>query len=127
MGEGSTASNSPLWGLVHEGARARAYYRVDGGAFSELMGTKTINDGTWHHLALTAKNGGSLSLYVDGALECSAPVPAGPITLNTTTAGILLRATLGSEYAGDLDEVAVYGSALPASTMQEHYSTGSTP
>jgi len=127
VGEGSTASSTPIWGLVHEGAKARAYYRVDGGAAANLVSTKAINDGAWHHLALTVKKGGLISLYVDGTLDAEAVTPAGAITLNTSTLAILRRATLGSEYAGELDEAAVYGSVLPASTVQDHSSRATTP
>ena len=127
VGEGSTASSTPIWGLVHEGSRARAYYRGDGGAAANLVGTKTINDGAWHHLALTVRKGDLISLYVDGTLAAAASTPAGAITLDTTSLGLLRRATLGSEYAGELDEAAVYGSVLPASTVQDHHTRGKTP
>jgi len=127
VGEGAANTNGPIWGLIHEGARARAYYRTDGGAWANLVGTKKINDGAWHHLAMTVTKGGSISLYVDGAPDRTAPTPAGPITLSTTAAGVLRRAALCCEYAGNLDEVAVYRSALAASTVHEHYSKGTTP
>ena len=76
--------------------------------------------GAWTHLVLT-RSGGTLSLYVNGALAATASSTG---TLNATTS-ILGIGRSGesatSWFDGSIDEVAVYGQALSASRVAAHY------
>ena len=76
--------------------------------------------GAWTHLVLT-RSGGTLSLYVNGALAATASSTG---TLNTTTSILGIGrsgASATSWFDGSIDEVAVYGHALAASRVAAHY------
>jgi hypothetical protein len=95
-----------------------------------------LNDGVWHHVAVTwASAAGALRVYKDGALAFSnaSPVKQGA----TITAGGAL--VLGQEqdtvgggfetsqaYLGNLDEVALYPTALSAARVSAHRQAGIT-
>jgi PKD repeat protein len=104
----------------------------NGGGLSYRVGGTTFNTGrtvasvqsSWHYIALT-KNGANVSLYLDGTLVhtgsgagATAPVMPWHVMRNGTFA----------QYAqGHADEVAIYGVALPASTITQHWNAGHGP
>ncbi len=75
-----------------------------------------INLGTWQHVVVTW-GGGNTILYLNGQVVSS-----------SSTGTVLVSSTLemiGSlTAAGDLDEVAIYGGVLSASTVWTHYTAG---
>jgi len=77
------------------------------------------NDGTWHHVVATW-DGSTLTSYFDGQ-------PAGSVaaTFNTVlnSSGLVAGASVGRsfQYSGAIDELAVYGTALSAAQVQNHY------
>jgi hypothetical protein len=67
-------------------------------------------------------DGSDLVLYVDGS--ASAPVDD-PVVMPSYTAAALIGADVeGSFFTGDIDEVAIYGQALTAAQVTEHYELG---
>jgi hypothetical protein len=73
----------------------------------------------FHHVVAT-KSGSTVRLYIDGENR------TGTVTnrkiANTSTALNIGRYTSGTEYLpGTLDEVAVYGVALTATQVREHF------
>lgn len=86
--------------------------------------TGGFNDGGWHHVVFTrTRSTGALTLYVDGQSEGSA---TGPTQALTAASNISFgRIQTGSfYYAGSLDEVAVYTTALDSATVLDHYRAG---
>ena len=93
----------------------------------ELFGPN-LYDNTWHHV-VGVKDGtlNQLRLYVDGTLIGSVSAsytsgfdsPTAPITIGW-------KDLTGDEsyFEGSIDEVAVYGEALSASTISQHYLNG---
>lgn len=98
------------------------------GAGSDYLGwgaDATLALGTWHHVVATY-DGATMALYVDGALKQ---------TVGSTRAVVAAATPLtlgkashypGQYLAGDLDEVAVYATALSAARVQAHYVAGVT-
>ena len=88
------------------------------------------NDGRWHHVVATQGATG-MALYIDGAL-----VGTNDVTGNQSFTGYwrVGGGNLGgwpgdhsiNEFAGGIDEVAVYGRALTASEVASHYTLGTT-
>ncbi|MBV9173878.1 MAG: right-handed parallel beta-helix repeat-containing protein [Chloroflexi bacterium] len=77
----------------------------------------------WHHLVFVTQAATSLALYVDGALAGSMVMPA--------VSGFSGNAVLAwsddpafSKFGGNLDEVALYATALPAARISAHYAAG---
>jgi signal peptidase I len=90
----------------------------------------SYNDGQWHHLAATY-NGTILRLYVDGAQVASTTT-----TATATFTGYWRAAQenltgwptapSGNSYAGGLDELAVYATALSATRISAHYTAATS-
>ncbi len=96
----------------------------------EVITPTTFRDGQWHH-AVATLGGDGMKLYVDGVLRAS--------RTDTTTAqsynGYWRIANdnwsgwsggSSSQFEGSLDDVAIYGEALPADRVQAHYTAGKT-
>ncbi|MFO0610344.1 MAG: LamG domain-containing protein [Polyangiales bacterium] len=114
------------WQLAIAGGRATARVVTDTPSGTrpetvfETAGARTVNDGAWHHLALTWSSAtATLSLYVDGTLDRS-----------TAATGSLVsgsgRVDLGGyDYGsgrccfldGDLDDVRLHARALTAAEV----------
>ena len=81
-------------------------------------------DTGWHLLAASYDNA-TARLYVDGVLRgqalSSVKLTANGLPLNLGRANSNINF-----FGGLLDEVAVYGSALPAARIQAHYDKGKT-
>jgi hypothetical protein len=79
-----------------------------------VIGTTSVLDGLWHHIAATADRDGVVSLYVDGDLEATQPAITGnidspnPLNIGWNGAG----STVVSFFAGRIDQAAVYHGVL---------------
>jgi hypothetical protein len=111
------------------GVALRSDGRVVGGIGSSagdvsiVSSTSGLNDGSWHHVVFTRVQAtGAIRLYVDGALVQSGTAGTDSLTARPSlTFGRL--ATGGNAYAGSLDEIAVYNTALTAGTVTSHYAS----
>lgn len=88
-----------------------------------LTGGK-VNDGGWHHAVWVNETGGVMKLYLDGQYQGSVVTE----TDVTTSADVLLGARRGASnaategfFAGLIDEVAVFASALTAAEVASLY------
>jgi glucose/arabinose dehydrogenase/PKD repeat protein len=93
-----------------------------GGTFaSPLYGTSGLPVNAWSHLAATY-DGTTLQLYVNGAQVASRGV-TGPITTSSSPLTIGGDLLYGQHFAGRIDEVRVYNTALSVSQIQADMST----
>jgi PKD repeat protein len=116
------------------GAYDRHVYMFDDGrlrfgvwtGFTNVADTsQSYNDGTWHHMVATQGADG-MKLYVDGVLAASNPQTESQaydgywrVGGDNTWGG-----NSSNYFAGSIDEVAVYSTAMTASTVQAHYRAG---
>ena len=89
---------------------------------ADLADAPRIDDGTWHHLAMTVDLGTStMNLYVDGLLADTQNFSTGAVAFpgfNNFEIGRLGRsATKVDGYTGLVDDVQVYNTALSASDV----------
>lgn len=91
----------------------RAYARISaGGTTVQTEGEAVLSLGNWHHLAVTAKAGGKISLYIDGREAASA-------TLSTLLPALKTELFIGSsqteghQLVAELDEIEL--STIPRS------------
>ena len=79
--------------------------------------------GTWH--LVLVRQGGTLTLYVNGVAESTNTTLPASGALNITTGslriGRLTSATDPEYFAGSIDELAIYNGALTAAQVWEHY------
>lgn len=100
---------------------------VSAGNWVGVRGVRTVNDGAWHHVAVTRSAAGAsgLTLYVDGAPDATVSYQDGLTATSQTTATMRLGARSGLNFLnGSLDEAAVYGRALSAAEVAEHATSG---
>jgi hypothetical protein len=103
----------------------------DAGNYSEIRTTTTVPaDSAWHHVvAVRDGTAHTTALYIDGVAQpttgpSSATAPAGvPITF----LGIGAFVTVAPSWPGDLQDVAIYPTALTAAQVADHYSLATWP
>ncbi len=93
-------------------------------ATTTLAGTTHINDGQFHHLAVTFLSGGAAVLYVDGQRQATGTAPAFAFNANPLRLGKLLD-DFWTPLNGMLDEVQVFNRVLSAGEVQAVYQAGS--
>ncbi|WP_341849390.1 LamG-like jellyroll fold domain-containing protein [Pedosphaera parvula] len=94
------------------------------GANKDAAGVHNINDGQWHFLA-GVYDGTTQAIYVDGTLDGSQPTPSAFFgsAASVTIGGVPDHAT-DRLFAGSIDEVAIFDSALSLSQIQQIFYSG---
>jgi hypothetical protein len=119
--EVATAANDFGVSLRSDGKLVGGVGSPTTGDVSVVSSSGGFNDGSWHHVVFTrVRSSGAIKLYVDGALLGSATASTNSLTAQPTLSFGRL-ATGVNAYAGALDEIAVYNSALSAATVSSHY------
>jgi hypothetical protein len=116
--ETSTNNNTPVFSLGTHSTGAngtlRVFIRDDSGTvLVDRNSTRTVFDGTLHHVVWSEANG-EARLYIDGTLdETSFSYARGPLSLGTTAIGALLRSDGATNFfSGQLDEIAVWSRVI---------------
>jgi len=82
--------------------------------------TTLINDGNWHHVAVTYDGNNNLVLYVDGIIQAlfkQNDQTLGSITINSTLY-VGAERSLGPRYYGSIDEARIWTRALCQGEIQ---------
>ncbi|MFD3443751.1 LamG-like jellyroll fold domain-containing protein [Microbacteriaceae bacterium 4G12] len=90
---------------------------------NRITSTGAYNDGRWHHVVATQSADG-LRLYLDGQLAGTHRSTAGGIYNGYWRVGGDRTWGTGTYLASRIDEVAVYGTALDATAVSEHFALG---
>lgn len=109
--------NGYLFGVNTSGSLGRASF-VASLAAKQLVSNVPINDGLWHHLAVTLVPGGDMILYVDGIEQARTVAPvivktAAPLRFGAQTVGT----AADPKFAGWLDEIQIHHTALSAAEI----------
>jgi hypothetical protein len=130
--ESSEFSNDPLFniGTRNNGSDNTVdVYLRDGGSPNHQFSTTEPFDDTWHHIAYTHDDATmTIQLYVDGVLDRDNWTFKDIVSpdVNYTTIGAILRANPSHWAQGLVDEVSLWSSVLPATTIAE-LASGATP
>ena len=122
----STTAGLPFWQFTvtnDPGHDGEIRVNIVAGATVEVYGpAKRVDDGAWHHVAVAFDRDSGVTIYVDG-LSVFRP---GVTTADVGNAGpfLIAKSTGYNHFKGDLDEVAVYPSALTATRILAHYAAG---
>jgi hypothetical protein len=105
------------------------FWLGDGAAWQTVNGPQLTVGALSHLVATYSASAQTMSLYVNGVLAGS---KTGVVGLANQTkpfriAAGATEADAKSFYYGGLDNLAVYPSVLSASTVQQHFVTGTTP
>jgi Concanavalin A-like lectin/glucanases superfamily/Bacterial Ig-like domain len=114
----SRLENYALW--FDSGNFVRAFFG-DGTNYVNVSSTAPL-DTNWHKIAASYDNA-TVRLYIDGVQNATA---TSTVQLTPNTLPLLAGRESGNTFymGGRLDELAVYASALPASRLLAHFSTG---
>jgi chitodextrinase len=86
-----------------------------------------ITDGNWHHLVFVRKTDGTKEIWIDGTLPqgFSASGTSGNLVSSAPTATAYFSdnnsSSTNKKFYGDLDEIAIYNTALPGNMIKQHY------
>lgn len=95
---------------------------TSGGSYT-LTSTTALSTGTVYHVAMTY-DGATVSLYLNGALDCSMATTPAPLSFGSGGAVLTFGAwgwAGANFFQGVMDECAYYGVALTAGQVAEHY------
>jgi RHS repeat-associated protein len=93
--------------------------------FDDLTGTTTLTPNQWWHLVFTwSASTKQQTIYVNGAVD-GQRTTTGSLNVPATSSATVGRWMAGNlSMTGRLGQTAVYGSVLPASRVQAHFSAG---
>ena len=120
----ATLVRKDLQYLLRLGSGGAVTFRLwRGGATSEVTTPAgAVPAGAWSHVVATF-DGTSMAIYVNGTVRATLAMAA---TVDAGTAVLSLGASSSSDwFRGRMDEVAVYGSALPGARVLAHYTKSS--
>ncbi|TFD72803.1 PKD domain-containing protein [Cryobacterium sp. Hb1] len=129
LGNSATGASTAYDRQIYMDNVGRLWFGVKPGILRTVNTTAAYNNGQWHHIVASVGAAG-MSLYVDGALAAqrtdttsAAPVQGYWRIGGDNLSGWTSRPT--SDYIeADIDEVAVYNTALGASAIARHNSIG---
>jgi len=112
----------PFTATIYISPGGLARWEFDGTAApaKTQAGTKVVNDGHWHHLAIVY-NGTTGFLYVDGVLDVSDVYAGGVLEWGTNPKVYVGKGTDGLLANGVIDEVRIFNRALSASEIKSLY------
>jgi chitodextrinase len=120
--EALVAKGDSAWGLSRYGTTRAATFTTFSPSADDARGTKTIDDGLWHHIA-AVYDGTTKKLYVDGTLDAQRS-----FSQSIRNNNLKVRIGHNQEYTsasfrGILDDVRVYSRALSQNEILADLST----
>ncbi|MFL5819891.1 MAG: LamG-like jellyroll fold domain-containing protein [Solirubrobacteraceae bacterium] len=110
------------WRIAFE-LNGKLAYRFAGTTFDTGKLINQVRNNAWHHFVATKDAAGNVAFYLDGQ---SIHTGAGAGNTAAQMPWHLMRDRPSGEFAaGTADEVAMYGVALPASTVLDHFNFAS--
>jgi hypothetical protein len=126
LSQRNSRDGGALMDIALRGGRLQAQVRHDGiEAFPATIDGAAVNDGAWHHVALT-RDGDRIELFLDAFSQGQVrhPLAGGAITTDLRALGserywILKNARFGDpDFQGDIDEFSVFDRALKAEEVR---------
>ncbi|WP_169951621.1 LamG-like jellyroll fold domain-containing protein [Microbispora sp. H11081] len=126
-GNAATGNSSSYDRHVYMDNAGRIFFGVYPGAVRTVNSGPGFNDGNWHHIAASLSETAGMTLYVDGrrVAQSAATTSAQQYTGYWRIGGDNLSGwpnqPTSAYLNGDIDEVAIYPSALPQDKVIDHY------
>ena len=96
---------------------------IGSGTDGQTLKTPDVIPGIWYYVVATY-DGTTARLYMNGQLASSVSAGYSPNTVYPLRVAQSLVDNGNGQLDGSVDELALYGSALPATTVQQHYQAG---
>ena len=135
FGEESGGDGDIHWGYLRPSGKLGAI-AVNDANHRHHESTALVNDGNWHHIAVTYDWSSGLSqLYFDGVYDSQWPSggpPGGTNRYTDSDAAIRYmgwneRTDRSGQIVGEIDEVAIYDTILTAGQVSAHYNSALGP
>jgi hypothetical protein len=100
---------------------------VSASCFGPMLGNAVVGDGAWHHVAVTVDDS-TVTLYVDGTLDASAPFPLGSLVSSQVMligASGPLGVVITDVFDGLMDEIEIFSRALTPAEIAAIHGSGS--
>lgn len=129
FGNQSVTSSTSYDRQLYMDNAGRLWFGVNNGSARLLSTTGSYRDGAWHHVAATLGTGGMV-LYVDGARVAgrtdvtSGQYYSGYWRVGGDNLSGWTNRPSSDYFAGAIDDVAIYPTALSAADLQQHYAVG---
>ena len=126
-------SSSIGWAIWKNGSGTVGFAARDQlGAYDSMFGTiSQIDDGGWHHIAVTWNRGGVTTLYIDGGYETQKTLNVGGDISHTgdITLGYGVSPTTGNAtyLNGEIDEFRIWSEARSSGDIATYMSTHLNP
>ncbi|MFA7231454.1 MAG: LamG domain-containing protein [Victivallaceae bacterium] len=92
------------------------------GTYRNINTGVTVNDGNWHHVAVTIQRNDKMKLYLDGALKANVDITGDASVDAQDIYGFYLgRSHYGQYFAGSIDEVKIFDKALNDGEVSQLY------
>jgi hypothetical protein len=122
LGAGSVLSNSsggPVYSMMGVNSGKIVYWTYQNDAWSQKLGSTTVNDGNWHMLTWVNFSNTTMAMYVDGVLDTN--------VANSTSGNNNPIDVIGGSWAaffqGDIAMIQVYqGKAFNPSEVNQNFS-----
>jgi hypothetical protein len=124
-GKGLTANVG--YGMFISGNQKIALYIKDSGGMLEVNNNTTVNDGLWHHIAISVARSGSAVFYLDGKNDGTANVSARSGNLNSSAVARIGErpSSTGEPYIGLIDDVRIYNYSRTSDQIMQDFNAGS--
>jgi hypothetical protein len=111
------------FGISGDGGSKLRFETRLGGEYVSFDSDENINDGIWHHCAVTYGQTGTstLTLYIDGVAVKSTTAYSGDLGYSGNN--LIIGACYGIDcfFNGELDDVRIYSAALSSAEIRKHY------
>jgi len=113
-----------VWGALFIDMQSDGTVRasINNGGWNDLYGSVSVNDGNWHHIALTY-SGSTMRLFIDVSLDSSLGLTGNIVTM---LGGIKIGADGPNSlpFEGLIDDLRIYDEALYIGEIEEIYNSG---
>ena len=117
---GSYASGGKGYILYLDSSERVGFYLDDNSSPSGVLSTSSVNDGDWHHV-VGVRDSGTMKLYLDGSEIATGTDNTGNIDISDPLiigAGQAFGGSVGNFFNGQIDEVAIFDTALTADQIK---------
>jgi PKD repeat protein len=125
-GNAATGNSTNYDRHVYMDAAGKVWFGVYASGSKTVSSPQSINDGQWHHIAASLSSAG-MQIFVDGKLAAqrsdvtSAQAYNGHWRIGGDSLSGWPSAPSNAYFSGDIDEVAIYPTALTRDQVQSHY------
>ncbi len=132
----NTSSDGAIVSYGGTAAGQKFIFRVEGNVLrvehngGNVKGSTIVNDGQWHHVAMTLPSGGSnglndITFYVDGVAETFSATSTAPLNTTTTNEVHIGRdfQDFNRDFNGSIDDLGIWNRELTADEIANIYNT----